>query len=312
MNRERHNSSMSAQLTGLALSIAAGATAIGVLRNVLEQKRPGVAVINVTGTIQGGEGPTRPLGAAGGAHSGRITKWLQKAQKDPMVRAVVMRINSPGGEVTASDEIHNEILRTRNNHGKRVVASLGSLAASGGYYVATACDRIVTNQNTLTGSIGVLGIVPNLEELLAKVGVRANIFKSGALKDASLGLYPMSDEAKKVWQAMIDEAYQQFVKVVAEGRDLPADRVREIADGRVYTGRQAKDLGLVDEFGDLPEAIDLAAKMGDAPLPPRVIEYRIPGLLPLLMGGVPSSFDMSIEGLFGLQRSPTLQYLYMG
>lgn len=311
MSRTTGSPSVSGQLTGLALSIAVGATAAGILKTLLQQNRPGVALINVAGAIQGGEGPARPFGAMG-AYSGRIIKWLQKAQKDPMIRAVVVRVNSPGGEVTASDEIHNEILRTRNNFGKRVVASFGGLAASGGYYLASACDRIVSNKNTLTGSIGVLSIVPNLEELLNKVGVRANVFKSGALKDASLGLFPMSDEAKQVWQAMIDEAFQQFVTVVAEGRDLPAERVRELADGRIYTGRQAKDLGLVDEFGDLPEAIDIAAKMADLPLPPRVVEYRMPRFLPMLMSGFSSPYELSIEGFLGLQRFPTLQYLYLG
>lgn len=304
--------STSAQLGGLAVTAITAVTAAGMVRNLLEQSKPAVAVIHVAGTIQGGEGPTRPVGAAGGAYSGRISKWLQKAQKDRMVRAIVMRVNSPGGEVTASDEIHNEILRTRNVYGKKVIASFGSLAASGGYYLASACDRILANKNTLTGSIGVLSIVPNMEDLLSKVGVKANVFKSGALKDASLGIQPMSEEAKGVWQSMVDEAYQQFVNVVAQGRDLPEDRVREIADGRIYTGKQAKDLGLVDEFGDLREAIDMAAKMADVPLPPRVVEYKMPRFLPMLMGSFMSPYEISIESLLGLQRSPTLQYLYMG
>lgn len=303
--------SASGQLAALAFSIVLGAAAAGALRNLVEQRRPGLALINIAGAIQAGEGPMRPFGAMG-TYSGRIVKWLQKAQRDPFIRAVVMRINSPGGEVTASDEIHNEILRTRQKHNKKVVASFGGLAASGGYYVASACDRIVSNKNTLTGSIGVLSIVPNLEELLQKVGVRANVFKSGALKDASLGIYPMSDEAKKVWQSMIDEAYQQFVDVVAQGRQMAADRVRELADGRVYTGKQAKELGLVDEFGDLPEAIDLAARMAEIPLPPRVAEYRMPRFLPLVMGSLFSPYELSIEGFLGLQRFPTLQYLYLG
>lgn len=305
------NRSSAAKLAGLAFSIALSATAAGILRNLVEQRKPAVAVINVAGPIQGGDGPARPFGATG-AYSGRIVRWLQKAQKDPMATAVVMRVNSPGGEVTASDEIYNEIIRTRRVYGKKVVASFGGLAASGGYYLASACDRIIANKNTLTGSIGVLSVVPNLEELLQKVGVRANVFKSGVMKDASLGLYPMTDEAKQVWQAMVDEAYQQFVDVVAEGRQIPEDRVREIADGRVYTGKQAKGLGLVDGFGDLSEAIDEAAKMSDIPLPPRVIEYRAPRLLPMLMGSFSAPFEISIESFLGLQRFPTLQYLYLG
>jgi len=303
--------SASGQLAGLAFSIAMGAAAAGILKSLLEQRKPAVAVINIAGPIQGGEGPARPFGAMG-AYSGRIVRWLQKAQKDPMARAVVLRVNSPGGEVTASDEIHNEVLRTRQDYGKRVVASFGGLAASGAYYLASACDRIVSNKNTLTGSIGVLSIVPNLEQLLEKVGVKANVFKSGALKDASLGLFPMSDEAKKVWQSMVDEAYQQFVGIVAQGRQIPAEKVRELADGRVYTGKQAKELGLVDEFGDLKEAVDLAATLAELPLPPRVVEYRMPRFLPILMGGLASPYQLSIEGFLGLQRFPTLQYLYLG
>jgi protease-4 len=302
---------MSSQLAGMAVSIAMGAVAVNLLRSLAEQKREAVAVVNVAGVIQGGEGPVRPLGAMG-AFSGRITKWLQKAQKDPFIRAVVVRINSPGGEVTASDEIHNEILRTRETYGKPVVASFGGLAASGAYYLAAACDRIIANRNSLTGSIGVLSIVPNLEELLQKIGVKTNIFKSGSLKDAGLGLYPMSEEAKKVWQGMIDDAYRQFIQVVARGRRMGVQKVRRLADGRVYTGKQAKENGLVDEFGDLPEAIQVAAKLGEIEGMPRVVEYRMPRFLPFLMGGLGTPYELSLEQFLGLQRFPTLQYLYLG
>ncbi len=269
-----------------------------------------VAVIRISGTIQGGSGGG--LFSAGGAYSDTIVGHLRQAAASRSVKAIVLRVDSPGGGVTATDEIYNEIIKTKGE-GKIVVTSMGSLAASGGYYVCAAADRIVASPTTLTGSIGVISIAPSFDELLKKLGIRTQVFRSGIHKDQSSGLRPMTDEEERIWQAIIDDAYGRFVNVVAEGRRMDVNRVRELADGRVYTATQAREAGLIDEFGDLEEAIELAAEMAGIEGKPRLIEYERRGLWDSLLGYVFRPSPMSeIEELLGLHRQATLQYLYVG
>jgi protease-4 len=243
-----------------------------------------VAVVEVEGII--------------GADSGRgldtdgIIRVLGEYRDDPAVRAVVLRINSPGGVVAPTQEIFNAVRRLREAK-KPVVASLGSVAASGGYYVAVAADRIYASPGTLTGSIGVVMQLANLEGLLKKVGVEYVVVKAGAYKDVGNIARPMTPEERRILQALLDDVYDQFVTAVAEGRGLDPQVVRGFAEGRIYSGRQAQGLKMVDELGGLEEAIEAAAKMAGLPAKPRVIyprrRFSLRGLLSNEMGLGPVS-----------------------
>ncbi len=197
---------------------------------------------------------------------------LKKFGENPSVKAIVLRIDSPGGGVVASQEIHDEVLRVRNKHDKAVVASMGTVAASGGYYIAVAADRIVANPGTLTGSIGVIMELANLEGLLKKIGVQSVVVKSGLHKDLGSPFRTMSPEDRHILQTVMDDVHKQFIDAVAEGRSLDTRDVTRLADGRIFTGRQAKDAKLVDDLGDLEDAIRLAADMAEIEGEPKVIE----------------------------------------
>jgi protease IV len=190
--------------------------------------------------------------------SERTVRQLTKYRDDASIKAIILRIESPGGGVASSQEIYEEVSRVRSG-GKLVVASLGSVAASGGYYVACTADRIFANAGTLTGSIGVIVQLANAEELLRKVGVASTVITSGPFKDSGNPTRTLRPEERQVFQALVDDVYQQFVEAVAQGRNLPLDEVRQAADGRIYTGRQARDLRLVDELGSMQDAVTYAA-----------------------------------------------------
>jgi protease-4 len=203
----------------------------------------------------------------------RVVRELTAYDEDSSVRAIVVRIQSPGGVVGPTQEIYDEILRVQKG-GKPVVASMGSVAASGGYYLAAAATRIVANPGTLTGSIGVIMQLAEIEGLLRKVGVRYEVLKAGRFKDAGNFSRPMTPEERAVLQAVLDDMHDQFISAVAEARHLPKARVRALADGRVYSGRMARDAGLVDALGGLEEAVRLAAELGQIPGKPRVVRPR--------------------------------------
>jgi protease IV len=205
--------------------------------------------------------------------SDRVVKELDGYGEDPTIRAIVVRIQSPGGVVGPTQEIYDTILRI-SGRGKPVVASMGSVAASGGYYLAAAATRIVANPGTLTGSIGVIMQLAEIEGLLKKVGVRYEVIKSGRYKDSGSFARPMTPDERAVLQAVLDDMHDQFVTAVAEGRRLAKDRVKALADGRVYSGRMAKDLGLVDALGGLDEAIRMAGEMGGISGKPHVVRAR--------------------------------------
>ncbi|MGH7253732.1 MAG: signal peptide peptidase SppA, partial [Nitrospiraceae bacterium] len=176
---------------------------------------------------------------------------LKKFGDSPSVKAIVLRIDSPGGGVVPSQEIHDAVMRVRNKQNKAVVASMGTVAASGGYYIAAATDRIIANPGTLTGSIGVIMELANLEGLLKKIGVENVVVKSGRHKDIGSPFRKMSDEDRRILQSVMDDVHTQFIEAVAEGRSLDVSDVQPLADGRIFTGRQAKEIKLVDELGDL-------------------------------------------------------------
>ena len=187
-----------------------------------------------------------------------VTTELKRFKDAPWIKAVVVRIDSPGGAVAPTQEIVEEIQKTKKS--KPLIASLGGMAASGGYYIASACDKIIANPGTLTGSIGVIMQLTNVEELMKKIGVKGYNIKSGANKDIGSPFQPLSPEGREILQSLVDDVYRQFVTAVAKGRGLDEAVVKKLADGRVYSGAQAKELGLIDQFGTLDDAIDLAAK----------------------------------------------------
>jgi len=190
----------------------------------------------------------------------RVSERLERAAADPLVKAVILRLDTPGGEVTASDIIYNEILRFKVRTGRPVVGLMMSVAASGGYYIASACDLIVAHPSTLTGSIGVISIFPSVETLMSKVGVKVAVIKSGPAKDSGSPFRDMTEDEKKMFQGIIDEYYEGFLAVVAKGRKgkIAADNLRTIADGRVYTAPQALKLGLIDGIGYFDDAFGKA------------------------------------------------------
>lgn len=218
---------------------------------------PTVAVVELSGEIRDAD---------------QLVESLVSLRKDPQVVAVVLRIDSPGGGVAPSQEIYEEVTRLRE--AKPVVASLGNVAASGGYYVAAATSLIVAAPGTLTGSIGVIMDFHQLEGLAEKIGVSETVVKSGPYKDIGHPLRPMTDAEKKLLQGMVDDVYAQFVDAVATGRHLDPARVRTLGDGRLYSGAQAKAAGLVDELGGLNTAVRLAWERGGQTGEPRVRKVK--------------------------------------
>jgi protease-4 len=201
----------------------------------------------------------------------KIIGQLEKYREDDSVKAIVLRVDSPGGTVVAAQEIHGELSRLRAAAGKKIVVSMGDLAASGGYYVACAADRVFASPGTLTGSIGVIMQFPNYQGLFGKIGLGTNTIKSGEFKDVGNGARDMTERDRKLLQGLVDDVYSQFVEAVAAGRRLTTEQVRPLADGRVYSGRQAKELGLVDELGDLDAAIAAAGKLAGIEGKPEVV-----------------------------------------
>ena len=198
---------------------------------------------------------------------------LRAYRDNPGIRAVVLRINSPGGAVAPTQELYGAIRRLREA-GKPVVASLGAVAASGGYYIAVAADQIYANPGTLTGSIGVVMQMANLNALMKKVGVEYVVVKAGEFKDVGNFARPMTAEERRILQALLDDVHGQFIAAVADGRKLDRAVVRRFADGRVFSGTQAKALRMIDELGGLEEAVEGAATLAGLPKPPRVIGPR--------------------------------------
>ena len=201
--------------------------------------------------------------------SSPVIEEIRQHREDDGVKAIILRIDSPGGGVGPSQEIYREVVKTRKK--KKVVASMGSVAASGGYYIACASDLIVANPGTITGSIGVVMQFTNFEDLMKKIGIKGVVLKSGEYKDAGSPFRPMTPEEKRLLQGVIDNVQEQFVQAVTEGRKLDKAKVMEIADGRILTGEQAKQLGLVDQMGNLQDAIETVAKLVGIEGKPQVV-----------------------------------------
>lgn len=248
-----------------------------------------------------------------------IRKKLEKALDDRRIKAVVLRINSPGGTVTASDVVYRELLRYKKEAKVPIVASFQGLAASGGYYVACTADKIVALPTTITGSIGVIMHSFGFNGLFDKIGMESRVIKAGKLKDMGNPFDEMTDDERKVMQQIVDDAYERFLDVVKQGRpNLSEEEIREIADGRIVSAGEAKKLGLVDQLGDLEDAIDTAkqlANIRDAGVilyststrPEQTIFSPTSAELPL-------NIDMSlisIDEIFDLSR-PRFYYMWLG
>jgi protease-4 len=203
-----------------------------------------------------------------------VIEQLGRYRDHPGVKAVVLRVNSPGGAVAPSQEMYQEILKFRRETGKPVVASMGSVAASGGYYIAAAADRIVANPGSITGSIGVLMQIPNVGGLLQKVGIKTTVIKAGDNKDLGSVTRDLTDVERRILQEVMDDVHGQFIDAVAAGRRLDRARVEPLADGRIFSGRQALALGLVDELGDLQDAVLRAGSLVGISGRPRVLQER--------------------------------------
>ncbi len=221
----------------------------------------------------------------------QVKEALDKAEKDGAVKAVILRINSHGGTVTASDIIHHEIKGYKERTGAVVIAEMLDVAASGGYYIATAADTIIAHPTTVTGSIGVVLFKLNVEGLMEKVGLEEESIKSGDMKDIGSPFRGMTSEEREILQGVIDTMYERFLDVVADGRKIERRKLREIADGRIYTARQALDLNLIDEIGYLDDAIEEAKKAAGLE-EARVVTY-----------GRPSDYRGSIYSLSDLNLS---------
>ena len=228
-----------------------------------------IAVIPLSGAITTGGSLLFPGSTI---TPGLVRDYLTKAEKDTAVKAIVFHIESPGGEIAPCQEILWEIERVKE--AKPIVVSMGGTAASGGYYISTKADKIVALPTTMTGSIGVISQVINVEGLLEKLGIQVETFKGGKYKDMYSGFREMTPEEEEIMQGMIDEYYEHFVDVVAEGRELGKEEVRNLATGQIYTGTAAKELGLVDELGGLDTAIDLATELAGIEAP--IVEYYQP------------------------------------
>jgi len=254
-----------------------------------------IGVVEITGMLSG---------------SDPVVRQLVSFKKDDSIKAVILRVDSPGGAVAPSQEIHDEVIRVAAK--KPVVVSMASVAASGGYYVSIPAHRIVANPGTITGSIGVIMQFTNLEELYGKLGLKSLVVKSGEHKDIASPFRPMTSEDRKILQGVIDDIYDQFVSAVAEGRNLSVEKVRNLADGRIFTGRQAKEVGLVDELGGMQDAVGIAKDLAGISGEPKLV-YPPKDKENLLKYFVEESASQVGRMLQESQRTaPAMQYLWTG
>lgn len=274
-----------------------------------------IAVLDVNGAIQD-TGETSPIFSTGGYNHQAFLKNLNYAKEDSAVKGIIIRVNTPGGGVVESAQIHDKIVEIQKEAKKPVYISMGSMAASGGYYISASADKIFASPETLTGSLGVIMQGINYAGLAEKYGVKFETIKSGEFKDIMSPSREMTDAERDILQKMINNSYNGFVKVISDGRGIPQEEVKRIADGRIYDGRQAKELKLIDDFGYFETVVDQMKKdykLDDA----QVVQYT-DNL------GFGSLFSMSARQLMGQEthelagimkqlsqpNAPRLMYLY--
>lgn len=274
---------------------------------------PKIAVLDLEGIIQDvGEVPF--MSSLAYSHK-QFLKMIEKAGEDDTVDGIILRVNTPGGGVVESAEIHDKLVEVRELYQKPIYVSMGNTAASGGYYVSAPADKIVAHPATVTGSIGVIMENINFSELAEDMGIDFNTFTSGKYKDILSASRPMTDEEKDILQTIVDEMYDDFVQVIVEGRGMSESKVRELADGRIYTGKQAKELDLVDALGSFEDTVALMEEDFDWN-GAELIEYKVGvGLGQLLGFSVKNLFqkDSELLGILNIIRDssgPRAMYLY--
>ncbi|HBR22331.1 MAG TPA: signal peptide peptidase SppA [Nitrospiraceae bacterium] len=233
--------------------------------------------------------------------SKNTTDEIKGYLKDASIKAIVLRVDSPGGAVAPSQEIYEEVKKATLK--KKVIVSMGSVAASGGYYISAPADRIIANPGTLTGSIGVIMEIPNIEGLMNKIGVKTEVIKSGRHKDIASAFRKMGKEERLILQGVLDDVHEQFIKAVSEGRKIPFDEVKKLADGRIFTGRRAMEVRLVDELGTLEDAIATAGRLAGIKGEPEVVTKKERFSITDLLRG---KFPKELSELF-----PTVKIKYL-
>jgi protease-4 len=265
---------------------------------------PRIGVVEIKGGIGMG-------GGRGSVEADDVLKHLRRLRDDEDLKAVVVRVDSPGGAVAPSQEIFEEIKKLGEK--KAVVCSMGNVAASGGLYVALGCEKILAQPGTITGSIGVVSQFTNLTGVAEKLHFKVETVKSGKLKDAGNPFREMSPEVRAYYQALIDAVYQQFLKAVVESRELPEEKVRPVADGRVLTGEQALELGLIDQLGTFNDAIEVAKKEAGLKGEPRLVypPSNRDELLDNLLGGVVGALADAVRGEIKREVTPGVGLYYL-
>jgi protease-4 len=277
---------------GLFVFFFAASVMGGFMQNGWKTSNSEIALVHVNGMLM---------------DSTKIVRQLSKYRRDPKIKAIIVRIDSPGGAVAPAQEIYDEINKIKDAN-KIVYASLGSVAASGGYYIACAANYVIANPGTLTGSIGAIMAFNNIEELAKKIGVRPAVIKSGAFKDSGSPLRSMRPEERKLLQNVVDDVHQQFVRAVSLGRNLPEDEVKLFADGRVMTGKQALEFKLIDEFGGLEKTKEILGKKIGIVGHPSVIEEKED--VPFMDWLMETVVSKNLTQAFSPVPAPRLQYLW--
>lgn len=270
----------------------------------------GIALIQIEGIIVAGESGFSMFGGSA-TGSDDVVDQIERAVQDDNTKGILIRVNSPGGSAAGSQEIYNAIMRAKKA-GKPVIVSMADVAASGGYYVSAPADVIFANPATVTGSIGVIAIHQDMSGLYGKVGIKSETIKSGKLKDMFQPTGPLSDDARIVIKALIAQVFDQFVGAVAEGRKMKRSKVLELADGRIYTGEQAKANGLIDQLGGMHEALAEAGRKAGIKGKPTLKEYGAPSFLKWLEGSSSLTRPREISLLGGLLYDEMADQLVQG
>ena len=231
-----------------------------------------VALINIYGAISDAASGG-PFSSGDGANANQLIDEIERAREDKGIKAILLRINSPGGTAAASQAVYEELMRTRKETDVKIIASLGDVAASGGYYIASAAHHIIANPSSVTGSIGVIVRTQNVSSLLDKIGVQTSTIQSGPLKDILSPFRDTKPEERQILQSVVNESYQQFLEAIVAGRDMPIEKLKPLADGRIYTGTQAKEKNLVDSLGNYHDALETTAELANISGEPKVRDF---------------------------------------